>query len=152
MPPGLSPVQGWRIRYDGETRESVIDGPFAETKGFIAGYTLIQVRSREEALEWEPALPQPGGRGHRHRDRGAPLYELEDFAPSDAIERFEDHRPAQMTGAHPKGEETAMTQAILPARPPSRPTWCAATRPPPSSSYAGLRRGGLARLPPRTDG
>ena len=48
---GLAPSsQGWRIRYDGKERK-VIDGPFAESKELIAGYTLIQVRSRDEALE-----------------------------------------------------------------------------------------------------
>jgi hypothetical protein len=48
---GLQPTsKGWRIRYSGQKR-TVIDGPFAETKELIAGYTLIQVKSREEALE-----------------------------------------------------------------------------------------------------
>src|ERR1700743_895627 len=49
---GLQPTsKGWRIRYEGG-RRTVIDGPFAETKELLAGYTLIQVRSREEAMEW----------------------------------------------------------------------------------------------------
>lgn len=85
---GLKPSsQGWRIRYDGSTR-SVIDGPFAETKALIAGYTLIQVRSREEALEWSRRYPNPAGEGVATEIEVRPLYELEDFAPSDAIERF----------------------------------------------------------------
>ena len=42
--------EGWRIRYAGG-RRVVVDGPFAESKELVAGYTLIQVRSREEALE-----------------------------------------------------------------------------------------------------
>ena len=85
---GLKPSsQGWRIRYDGSTR-SVIDGPFAETKALIAGYTLIQVRSREEALEWSRRYPNPAGEGIATEIEVRPLYELEDFAPSDAIERF----------------------------------------------------------------
>ena len=85
---GLKPSsQGWRIRYDGETR-SVIDGPFAETKALIAGYTLIQVRSREEALEWSRRYPNPAGEGVATEIEVRPLYELDDFAPSDAIERF----------------------------------------------------------------
>ncbi len=47
---GLQPTsRGWRIKYSGEKR-TVIDGPFTETKELIAGYTLIQVKSREEAL------------------------------------------------------------------------------------------------------
>ena len=58
---GLRPTRdGWRIRY-GEGRRSVVDGPFAETKELIAGYTLIQVRSREEAMEWSRRFPNPHG-------------------------------------------------------------------------------------------
>ncbi len=50
--------EGWRIQYDGEKR-TIMDGPFAETKEVIAGYTIIQVRSREEALEWTRRFPNP---------------------------------------------------------------------------------------------
>lgn len=60
---GLKPSsQGWPIHYDGDKR-SVVDGPFAETKELIAGYTLIQVKSREEAMEWARRFPNPAGRG-----------------------------------------------------------------------------------------
>ena len=56
---GLQPSsKGWRIHYAGGKRR-VIDGPFAETKGLVAGYTLIQVRSREEAMEWSRRFPAP---------------------------------------------------------------------------------------------
>ena len=49
---GLQPSRkGWRIHYDGP-RRTVIDGPFAESKELVAGFTTIQVRSREEAMEW----------------------------------------------------------------------------------------------------
>jgi len=58
---GLQPSsKGWRVRY-ADGKRSVIDGPFAETKELIAGYTLIQVRSREEALEWARRFPAPFG-------------------------------------------------------------------------------------------
>src|SRR5437773_1088070 len=54
---GLHPSsKGARIRYEGEKR-TVIDGRFAETKELIAGFWLIQVRSREEALEWARRVP-----------------------------------------------------------------------------------------------
>jgi len=54
---GLQPTsKGWRIRYSGGKR-TVIDGPFTESKELIAGYTLIQAKSREEAKEWVKALP-----------------------------------------------------------------------------------------------
>ena len=49
---GLQPSsKGWRIKYSGD-KTTVVDGPFAETKELIAGYTLIQAKSREEAFEW----------------------------------------------------------------------------------------------------
>jgi len=87
---GLTPSsQGWRIRYNGEQR-TVIDGPFAETKELIAGYTLIQVKSREEAMEWTRRFPNPAGAGKPAEIEVRPLYELEDFGPSEAVERFRD--------------------------------------------------------------
>ena len=56
---GLQPSsKGWRVRYENGGRR-VIDGPFAEAKELIAGYTLIQVGSREEALEWTRRFPAP---------------------------------------------------------------------------------------------
>lgn len=85
---GLKPSsQGWRIRYEGEKRR-VIDGPFAETKELIAGYTLIQVKSREEAMEWARRFPNPAGTGKPAEIEVRPLYELDDFAPSESVERF----------------------------------------------------------------
>src|SRR5262249_13210160 len=49
---GLQPSgKGWRVHYDGAKRR-VVDGPFAEAKELVAGYTLIQTRTRDEALEW----------------------------------------------------------------------------------------------------
>lgn len=87
---GLTPSsQGWRIRYNGEQR-TVIDGPFAETKELIAGYTLIQVKSREEAMEWARRFPNPAGAGKLAEIEVRQLYELEDFGPSEAVERFRD--------------------------------------------------------------
>jgi len=83
---GLRPSsQGWRIEYSGGKR-AVIDGPFTETKELIAGYTVIQVKSREEAVEWAKRMPNP------HLEDGTieirQMYELEDFAAGDAIDRF----------------------------------------------------------------
>lgn len=87
---GLQPTsKGWRIRYDNGKR-TVVDGPFAESKELIAGYTLIQVRSREEALEWARRFPAPHGKDVAAEIEVRPLYELEDFEQSDAIRRFRD--------------------------------------------------------------
>ena len=77
---GLAPSsQGWRIRYDGKERK-VIDGPFTESKELIAGYTLIQVRSRDEALEWTRRFPNPVGEGLAAEIEVRRLYEEDDFA------------------------------------------------------------------------
>jgi hypothetical protein len=87
---GLKPSsQGWRIRYDGE-RRTVIDGPFTETRELIAGYTLIQVKSREEAMEWARRFPNPVGRGQPAEIEVRQLFDLDDFAPSPEIDRFRD--------------------------------------------------------------
>ncbi len=56
---GLHPSsKGARIRFSGDKR-TVIDGPFAETKELVAGFWLIQVKSREEAIEWMRRCPNP---------------------------------------------------------------------------------------------
>lgn len=84
---GLQPsAKGWRIRYSGG-RRTVLDGPFAETKELIAGYTLIQVKSREEALEWTRRFPVPFP-GQECEIEVRQLYELEDLGPFEAIDRF----------------------------------------------------------------
>ncbi|MCQ9378300.1 YciI family protein [Methyloversatilis sp. XJ19-49] len=85
---GLKPsADGWRIRYRGSAR-SVTDGPFAERADMIAGYTLIQVNSREEALEWTRRFPNPAGEGVDAEIEVRQLFELDDFAPGEAIDRF----------------------------------------------------------------
>jgi hypothetical protein len=93
---GLQPSRkGWRVRYSGGKR-SVTDGPFAETKELIAGYTIVQVKSREEALAWTKRFPNPAGEGKDAEIEVRQLFELEDFGPSDAVDRFRE------LGAGPK--------------------------------------------------
>lgn len=70
---------GWRVRYSGKDR-SVSEGPFADRQGLIAGYTLIQVKSREEALEWTRRYPNPAGEGVDAEIEVRQLFEAEDFA------------------------------------------------------------------------
>lgn len=85
---GLKPTsKGWRVKYSGGKR-TVIDGPFTETKELIAGYTLIQVKSRDEAMEWSRRFPNPVGEGRECEIEVRPLFELDDFAPGEAVERF----------------------------------------------------------------
>jgi len=58
---GLQPSsKGMRLKFDGDKR-TVTDGPFAETKELIAGYWLLEVKSREEVLEWMKRAPFDGG-------------------------------------------------------------------------------------------
>ena len=85
---GLKPSStGWRIRYSGDKR-TIVDGPFAETKELVAGYTLIQVKTREEALEWARRFPNPSIDHGEAEIEIRQLYELEDFEPNREIERF----------------------------------------------------------------
>jgi hypothetical protein len=85
---GLQPSsKGWRIRYSGGRRQ-VLDGPFAETKELIADYTMIQVRTREEALEWTRRFPAPFGDGVDCEVEVRQVYDFDDFIPSPSVERF----------------------------------------------------------------
>lgn len=85
---GLKPSSaGWRIEYSGDKR-TYVDGPFAETKELIAGYTLIQVNSLQEAIEWTKRFPNPAGKDGTAQIEVRPLYELEDFGDSPELERF----------------------------------------------------------------
>lgn len=87
---GLQPSKkGWRIRYNGEKR-TVIDGPFAETKELVAGYTLIKAKSREEALAWTKRFPNPTIDGSACEIEVRQLFELEDFGEGKEIDRFKE--------------------------------------------------------------
>ena len=82
-------AKGWRVRYNG-ARRTVIDGPFAETKELIAGYTIIQVKSREEAVAWTRRFPNPTLDGGDCEIEVRRMFELEDFEPGEEVERFRD--------------------------------------------------------------
>jgi hypothetical protein len=84
---GLQPSsKGARIKISGDKR-LVIDGPFAETKELIAGYWIIQVKSKEEAIEWAKRVPAPHGEGQESEIEFRQVFEMEDFAPSAAVDR-----------------------------------------------------------------
>lgn len=68
--------KGARILYDGPKR-TVIDGPFAETKELIAGFWLLQVKSKEEAIEWMKRCPNPFDTPSEIEIRQ--VFEMEDF-------------------------------------------------------------------------
>jgi hypothetical protein len=83
---GLQPSsKGTRIKFVAG-KPTVVDGPFAETKELIAGYWLIQVKSKEEAVDWAKRVPSPHGEGAEGEIELRQLFELEDFGPSPAIE------------------------------------------------------------------
>jgi hypothetical protein len=85
---GLKPSsQGWRVKHAGG-KATLIDGPFAETKELIAGYTVINVKTREEAIELSKRFPNPSERGQPGEIEVRPFYELEDFGTSPALDRF----------------------------------------------------------------
>ncbi|MEJ7602626.1 MAG: YciI family protein [Kofleriaceae bacterium] len=81
---GLAPSsQAARIRFEGSKR-TVTDGPFAEAKEMIAGFSIIQVKSREEAIEWAKRSPF-GTEVHRHSPIEVEIRQLmspEDYEPA----------------------------------------------------------------------
>ncbi len=84
---GLQPSStGARIKLSGGKR-TVVDGPFTETKELIAGYWIIQVKSREEAIEWAKRVPNLRGEGQEGEIELRQFFELDDFGPSEAVDR-----------------------------------------------------------------
>lgn len=81
--------KGWKVRYTGKKR-TVVDGPFAGVKDLIAGYTVIQTRTREEAMEWSRRFPNPTIDGADTEVEVRQMFELEDFGSSEAIDKFKD--------------------------------------------------------------
>jgi hypothetical protein len=82
---GLHPSsRGAKIRYENGKR-TVIDGPFAEAKELIAGFWIIQVKSREEAIEWARRVPFEAGDDMPHDGPGEielrQVFEMADFSP-----------------------------------------------------------------------
>ena len=78
---GLKPTSsGARVRFSGSKR-TVIDGPFTEAKELIAGFWILDVKSREEAIEWIKRSPNPFEGESEIEIRQ--IYEAADFAPVD---------------------------------------------------------------------
>jgi hypothetical protein len=83
---GLQPSsKGARIKFEDGGKTTVTDGPFAETKELVAGYWLIQTRSKAEAIEWMSRAPfDPGYEIELRR-----IYEFEDFGDNVTPELLE---------------------------------------------------------------
>ncbi|HEX6529326.1 MAG TPA: YciI family protein [Burkholderiales bacterium] len=80
-------ANGWRIQYGKNGKRSLVDGPFTETKELVAGYTVINVKSREEAIAWTKRFPNPSLDGGEAEIEVRPFFELEDFGESPATEK-----------------------------------------------------------------
>jgi hypothetical protein len=75
---GLHPTsKGARVRFSGKSR-TVIDGPFTEAKELIAGFSILQVKSLEEAIEWVKRSPTCAAEDYEVEIRQ--VFEMEDFA------------------------------------------------------------------------
>ena len=84
---GLHPsVKGVRIQFS-DGKRSVTDGPFAEIKELIAGYWLIEVKSKQEAIDWALRVPCPFDVPQGGHIELRQVFELSDFAPSPAVDR-----------------------------------------------------------------
>jgi len=76
---GLHPSsKGARVKFSGKSR-TVVDGPFAETKELVAGFSMLQVKSLEEAIEWVKRCPNCHASDYEVEIRQ--VFEMEDFAP-----------------------------------------------------------------------
>ncbi len=71
--------KGARIRFSPDGKRTVIDGPFAETKELIAGFWLLQVKSKAECIEWMKRCPCPAGTGEEAEIEIRQVFEAEDF-------------------------------------------------------------------------
>ncbi len=87
---GLQPSsKGFKVKYTGKKR-TIVDGPFTEAKELIAGYSVIQTKTVEEAKEWARRFPNPTIDGSDTEIEVRRLFELEDFAPGEAIDHHKE--------------------------------------------------------------
>lgn len=88
---GLHPTsKGARLTFAAPGKTTVVDGPFTESKELIAGFWIIQARSKEEAIEWMKRAPFGGGVTLEIR----PIFEQEDFGPEFTPELREQEKRA----------------------------------------------------------
>jgi hypothetical protein len=101
--------KGFRVRFSGSKR-TVVDGPFAETKELIAGYAIIQVKSKEEAIEWTRRFVQvdaPGRLGGNSECEIRPILEPEDLA------QLTNRNSPSRTAASPGSPARRATQSAI---------------------------------------
>ncbi|MEU0792226.1 YciI family protein [Amycolatopsis sp. NPDC005961] len=92
---GLAPSsEGARVVFDGKETPTVVDGPFTESKELVGGFWILQVRDREEAIEWIKRMPNPDGEpGEVEIRRVAEASDLENMTPE--LEELEGRLRAQ---------------------------------------------------------
>src|SRR5262245_10448225 len=78
--------KGAKVKFSSSNKRTVTDGPFTETKDLIAGFWMIKVDSKQEAIEWAKRSPHPAP-GHDTEIEIRQVFELEDFQQGDAIEQ-----------------------------------------------------------------
>ncbi len=82
----LSGLQGTaratRIKFSPGGKKTVVDGPFTESKELVAGFWIIDVKSREEAVEWAKRAPAPHGPDQESEIEVREFVELEDYLPA----------------------------------------------------------------------
>jgi hypothetical protein len=89
---GLHPSsKGARVRFSGGSR-AVVDGPFTETKELVAGFWLLQVKSRDEVIEWMKRCPNPNEHGDGEIEIRK-VFEAEDFG-AEFTPELRDHEAA----------------------------------------------------------
>ena len=94
---GLHPSsKGARVKFSGKSR-TVIDGPFTEAKELIAGFSILQVKSLEEAIEWVKRAPNCNPAGDSEVEIRQ-VFEMEDFAPILSEEQIQ-HKVAKRARA-----------------------------------------------------
>jgi hypothetical protein len=100
---GLHPsCKGARVRFSGKNR-TVIDGPFAETKELVAGFSLLQVKSLEEAIEWVKRSPNCHAGESEVEIRQ--VFEPEDFASAFSEEDIQQEKKLRAQLADPVAEK-----------------------------------------------
>jgi len=84
---GLQPSsKGFRVKFS-QGKRTIVDGPFPETKELAAGFWIIDVKSKEEALNWANRIPEPFGKGQEGVVEVRPFFEIEDFEPGEGVDR-----------------------------------------------------------------
>jgi hypothetical protein len=73
--------KGAKVKFEPGKKPSVVDGPFAETKELIAGFWLIQVKSKEEAIAWAIRSPMPHGPDQPSEIEVRRVFDASDFGP-----------------------------------------------------------------------